>query len=108
MMESFFTIGITHYLAVASLLFILGCIGIVFNRQNIITLLMSIELALLGININFVAFSVYFHDLSGQVMSIFIFTVAAAEAAIGLAILITLYRRHRSVDPDSSIATLKG
>ncbi len=88
------SIGIVHYLLLAAGLFTLGVCGIFLNRKNIITILMSIELMLLAVNINFVAFSVQLGDLTGQVFSIFILTVAAAEAAIGLAILV-IYARNR-------------
>ncbi|MBV8938348.1 MAG: NADH-quinone oxidoreductase subunit NuoK [Alphaproteobacteria bacterium] len=93
----FGSIGIFHYLAVASVLFVLGVCGIFLNRKNIITILMSIELILLAVNINFVAFSVRLHDLAGQVFAIFVLTVAAAEAAIGLAILMLYYRNRGSI-----------
>ena len=81
------TIGLTHYLTVAAILFTIGVLGIFLNRKNIIIILMSVELILLAVNINFVAFSAYLGDLVGQVFALFILTVAAAEAAIGLAIL---------------------
>jgi len=90
-------IGLIHYLTVAILLFTLGICGIFLNRKNVITILMSIELMLLSVNINFVAFSVEHHDLVGQVFSMFILTVAAAEAAIGLAILVVFYRNRGSI-----------
>jgi NADH-quinone oxidoreductase subunit K len=91
------SIGIEHYLVLASLLFVMGIGGIFLNRKNIITILMSIELILLSVNINFVAFSTYLGDLTGQVFTVFILTVAAAEAAIGLAILVTYYRNRGSI-----------
>ncbi|MDX1975459.1 MAG: NADH-quinone oxidoreductase subunit NuoK [Rickettsiales bacterium] len=98
MEQPFFAqIGIMHYLTVSSLLFTLGICGIFLNRKNIITILMSIELILLSVNINFVAFSVLLQDLAGQVFAIFILTVAAAEAAIGLAILVIYYRNRGSI-----------
>ena len=90
-------IGIFHYLALASLLFVLGICGIFLNRKNFITILMSIELMLLAVNINFVAFSVYLGDITGQVFAMFVLTVAAAEAAIGLAILVVFYRNRGSI-----------
>src|SRR3954468_20133407 len=93
----FATIGIMHYLVVSSLLFTLGICGIFLNRKNIITILMSIELILLAVNINFVAFSVKLHDLTGQIFAIFVLTVAAAEAAIGLAILVIYFRNRGSI-----------
>lgn len=90
-------IGIFHYLVVSSLLFTIGVCGIFLNRKNIITILMSIELILLSVNINFVAFSVKLGDLTGQVFALFVLTVAAAEAAIGLAILVIYYRNRGSI-----------
>ena len=90
-------IGIIHYLVVSSLLFTLGICGIFLNRKNIITILMSIELILLAVNINFVAFSVMLNDLVGQVFAVFVLTVAAAEAAIGLAILVIYFRGRGSI-----------
>jgi NADH-quinone oxidoreductase subunit K len=91
------TIGLTHYLSVAAILFTLGVLGIILNRKNIIIILMSVELILLSVNINLVAFSSFMGDLTGQVFSLFILTVAAAEAAIGLAILVTYYRNRGSI-----------
>lgn len=93
----FGNIGIMHYLVVSSLLFTLGVCGIFINRKNIITILMSIELILLAVNINFVAFSVKLGDLTGQIFAMFILTVAAAEAAIGLAILVIYFRNRGSI-----------
>lgn len=93
----FGNIGIFHYLAVSSTLFVLGVCGIFLNRKNIITILMSVELMLLAVNINFVAFSVYLGDIKGQVFAMFVLTVAAAEAAIGLAILVVFYRNRGSI-----------
>lgn len=93
----FGSIGIEHYLIVASLLFVLGICGIFLNRKNIITILMSIELILLSVNINLVAFSTHLGDLAGQVFTVFVLTVAAAEAAIGLAILVIYYRNRGSI-----------
>lgn len=98
MSEPFFAdIGIMHYLVVSSLLFVTGICGIFLNRKNIITILMSIELILLAVNINFVAFSVQLGDLTGQIFAMFILTVAAAEAAIGLAILVIYFRNRGSI-----------
>jgi NADH-quinone oxidoreductase subunit K len=98
MSHTFFgNIGIFHYLVVSSLLFTIGVCGIFLNRKNIITILMSIELILLSVNINFVAFSVKLGDLTGQVFAMFILTVAAAEAAIGLAILVIYFRNRGSI-----------
>jgi len=93
----FGNIGIFHYLIVSSLLFTLGICGIFLNRKNIITILMSIELILLSVNINFVAFSVKLGDLTGQIFAMFVLTVAAAEAAIGLAILVIYFRNRGSI-----------
>jgi NADH-quinone oxidoreductase subunit K len=90
-------IGLTHYLIVAALLFTIGICGIILNRKNIIVILMSVELILLAVNINLVAFSSFLGDLTGQIFALFILTVAAAEAAIGLAILVTYYRNRGSI-----------
>lgn len=90
-------IELNHYLTVAALLFTLGICGIILNRKNIIIILMSVELILLAVNINLVAFSSFLGDLTGQVFSLFILTVAAAEAAIGLAILVTYFRNRGSI-----------
>ena len=100
-------ISLQHYLAVAAMLFTIGVFGIFVNRKNVIIILMSIELILLAVNINFVAFSRSLGDAAGQVFVFFILTVAAAEAAIGLAILVTLFRNRRSIDV-ADIDTLKG
>lgn len=98
MTETFFgSIGIFHYLIVSSLLFTLGVCGIFLNRKNIITILMSVELILLAVNINFVAFSVHLSDIAGQIFAMFVLTVAAAEAAIGLAILVVYFRNRGSI-----------
>jgi len=101
------TIGITHYLFLASILFAIGVFGIFLNRKNVIVILMSIELMLLAVNINFVAFSAFLHDLAGQAFSMFILTVAAAEAAIGLAILVTFFRNKGSIAVEE-LSKLKG
>jgi NADH-quinone oxidoreductase subunit K len=85
-------VGLEAYLAVAAMLFVIGIFGIFLNRKNVIVILMSIELMLLAVNINFVAFSAYLGDLVGQVFTLFVLTVAAAEAAIGLAILVCFFR----------------
>ena len=90
-------ISLYHYLTVAAVLFVFGVFGVFINRKNVITILMSIELILLSVNINLVAFSAYNGDLSGQVFSLFILTVAAAEAAIGLAILVIYFRNRGSI-----------
>ena len=91
------SIGINHYLVISSILFTLGVFGIFLNRKNVITLLLSIELILLSVNINLVAFSYYLQDLVGQIFVMFILTVAAAEAAIGLAILVIYFRNRGSI-----------
>ena len=90
-------IGIEHYLTVAATLFVIGIFGLFLNRKNIIIMLMSIELMLLAVNINFVAFSYYLGDLVGQVLTLFVLTVAAAEAAIGLAILVCFFRNRGTI-----------
>ena len=91
------TIRLGHYLAVAAILFTLGILGIFLNRKNLIIILMSIELILLAVNINMVAFSAYLGDLVGQVYALIVLTVAAAESAIGLAILVAYYRNRGSI-----------
>ena len=91
------TIGLGHYLTVAAVLFTLGVFGIFVNRKNVIVILMSIELILLAVNINFVAFSTHLNDVVGQVYALLILTVAAAEAAIGLAILVVFFRNRGSI-----------
>src|SRR5205807_9806566 len=93
-------IGLAHYLTVAAILFTIGMLGIFLNRRNVILMLMAIELILLAVNINLVAFSAYLGDLTGQVLAMFVLTVAAAEAAIGLAILVIFFRRHGSIAVD--------
>ena len=90
-------IGLGHYLTVAAILFTLGIFGIFLNRKNVIIILMSVELMLLAVNLNLIAFSVYLNDLVGQVFSMIILTVAAAEAAIGLAILVVYFRNRGSI-----------
>ncbi len=101
------TIGLVHYLIVAAILFTLGVFGIFLNRKNVITILMSIELMLLAVNINFVAFSTHLGDLTGQVFTMFVLTVAAAEVSIGLAILV-VYSRHRGTIAVEDINMMKG
>jgi len=101
------TIGLGHYLAVAAILFTLGILGIFLNRKNVIIILMSIELILLAVNINFVAFSAFLHDLVGQVFAMFVLTVAAAESAIGLAILVVYHRNRGSIEVED-INLMKG
>jgi len=100
-------IALSDYLTLAAIMFSLSVAGIFLNRKNIIIILMSIELMLLSVNINFVAFSYYLGDLSGQVFVFFILTVAAAEAAIGLAILVVIFRNKRTIDVDE-LDTMKG
>jgi NADH-quinone oxidoreductase subunit K len=90
-------IGLAHYLTVSAIIFTLGVFGIFLNRKNVIIILMSVELILLAVNINLVAFSVFLNDLVGQVFAMFILTVAAAEAAIGLAILVVYFRNRGSI-----------
>jgi len=90
-------IGLGHYLTVAAILFVFGIFGIFLNRKNVIIILMSVELILLSVNINFVAFSTHLNDLMGQVFAMFVLTVAAAEAAIGLAILVIYFRKRGSI-----------
>ncbi len=92
-----FEIGLSHYLTVAAILFTLGIFGIFVNRKNIIVILMSVELMLLAVNINLVAFSAELGDLVGQIFAMFVLVVAAAEAAIGLAILVVYFRNHGSI-----------
>ena len=101
------TIGLGHYLTVAAILFTLGVFGIFLNRKNVIVILMSIELMLLAVNINLVAFSTFLGDLVGQVFAMFVLTVAAAEAAVGLAILV-VYFRNRGTIAVEDIDVLKG
>ena len=100
-------IGLGHYLTVAAILFTLGVFGIFLNRKNVITVLMSIELILLAVNINMVAFSSFLGDMVGQVFAMFILTVAAAEAAIGLAILVIYFRNRGSIEVED-ISLMKG
>ncbi len=91
------SIGLGHYLTLAAIIFTIGVVGIFLNRKNIIVILMSIELILLAVNINLVSFSIFINDLSGQIFTLFILTVAAAEAAIGLAIIVIYYRNRGSI-----------
>ena len=100
-------IGLGHYLTVAAILFTLGIFGIFLNRKNVIVILMSIELMLLAVNLNFVAFSAFLGDLVGQVFALMVLTVAAAEAAIGLAILVVYYRNRGTIEVDD-INLMKG
>ena len=101
------TIGLGHYLSVAAILFTLGIAGIFLNRKNVIIILMSIELILLAVNINLVAFSTHMGDIVGQVYALFVLTVAAAEAAIGLAMLVVFFRNRGSIAVDD-INLMKG
>ena len=100
-------IGLGHYLTFGAIIFSIGTLGIFLNRKNVISILMSIELILLGVNINFIAFSYFSSDLTGQIFSLFILTVAAAEAAIGLAILVVYFRNKGTIDV-KDINVLKG
>ena len=90
-------IGLGHYLTLAAIIFTIGIVGLFLNRKNIIVILMSIELILLAVNINLVSFSIFLNDISGQIFTLFILTVAAAEAAIGLAIIVIYYRNKGSI-----------
>ena len=100
-------IGLGHYLAVGAILFVLGVFGIFLNRKNVIVILMAIELILLSVNINLVAFSAYLGDMVGQIFAMFVLTVAAGEAAIGLAILVIYFRRRGTIAVDD-INQMKG
>ncbi|HEY2660722.1 MAG TPA: NADH-quinone oxidoreductase subunit NuoK [Caulobacteraceae bacterium] len=101
------TIGLAHYLVVAAALFTMGVFGIFVNRKNIIVIMMSIELILLAVNINLVAFSVHLHQVTGQIYAMFVLTVAAAEAAVGLAILVTFFRNRGDIAVDD-VNVMKG
>ena len=100
-------IGLGHYLTLAAIIFSIGIIGIFLNRKNVIIILMSIELILLAVNINLVSFSIYLQNLVGQVFTMFILTVAAAEAAVGLAIIVIYYKNKGSINVEQ-ISSLKG
>ena len=100
-------ISLEHYLILAAIIFTIGIIGIFLNRKNLIVILMCIELLLLAVNINLVSFSIFLNDLNGQIFTLFILTVAAAEAAIGLAIIVVYYRNAGSISVED-INTLKG
>ena len=100
-------IGLGHYLTLGAVIFSIGVIGIFLNRKNVIVILMSIELILLAVNINFVSFSIFIDDLTGQIFTLFILTVAAAEAAIGLAIIVVYYRNKGTIRVEE-IDSLKG
>jgi NADH-quinone oxidoreductase subunit K len=101
------SIGLAHYLIVGAILFVLGVFGIFMNRKNVIVILMSVELILLSVNLNLVAFSARLADLTGQVFAMFILTVAAAEAAIGLAIVVIYFRNRGTIEVED-VSTLKG
>ena len=100
-------IGVEHYIVVNSILFVLGVLGIFLNRKNVIIILMAIELILLSVNLNLVAFSSFLHDLTGQIFAMFVLTVAAGEAAIGLAILVIYFRRRGTIAVDD-VNRMKG
>ncbi|TXC71547.1 NADH-quinone oxidoreductase subunit NuoK [Sphingomonas ginsenosidivorax] len=100
-------IGLVHYLVVAAILFTMGVLGIFLNRKNLIVILMAIELILLAVNLNLVAFSAYLHDLVGQIFAMFVLTVAAGEAAIGLAILVIYFRGRGTIAVDD-VNRMKG
>ena len=102
-----FEIGLGHYLTLAAIIFSIGLAGVFLNRKNIIVILMSIELILLAVNINLVSFSIFINDLTGQISTLFILTVAAAEAAIGLAIIVVYYRNSGTIRVEE-IDKLKG
>ena len=101
------SIGLGHYLTLAAIIFTIGVVGIFLNRKSVIVILMSIELILLAVNINLVAFSIFINDLSGQIFTLFILTVAAAEAAIGLAIIVVYFRNSDTIRVEE-IKNLKG
>ena len=100
-------ITLGHYLTVSAILFMLGVFGIFLNRKNVIIILMSVELILLAVNINLVAFSAYLHNVVGQIFAMFVLTVAAAEAAVGLAILVTFFRNRGDIAVDDA-SVMKG
>ena len=102
-----FEVSLGHYLTLGAIIFTIGVIGIFLNRKNVIVILMSIELILLAVNINLVSFSIFLQDLSGQIFTLFILTVAAAEAAIGLAILVVYFRNRGSISVED-INVMKG
>ena len=100
-------VSIGHYLTLGAIIFTIGVVGIFINKKNIITILMSIELILLAVNINLVSFSIYLQNITGQIFTMFILTVAAAEAAVGLAIIVIYYKNKGSIDI-KKISSLKG
>ena len=101
------SIGLSHYLTAAAILFTIGVFGIFVNRKNVIVILMSIELILLAVNINLVAFSAFLHEVTGQIMAMFVLTVAAAEAAIGLAVVVIYFRNRGSIEVED-VNLMKG
>ena len=101
------SVNLGHYLTLSAIIFTIGVIGIFLNRKNVIVILMSIELILLAVNINLVSFSVFLNDLSGQIFTLFILTVAAAEASIGLAIIVVYYKNANTINVEE-IKSLKG
>ena len=101
------SINLGHYLTLSSIIFTIGVIGIFLNRKNVIVILMSIELILLSVNINLVSFSIFLNDIGGQIFTLFILTVAAAEASIGLAIIVVYYRNSNTINVEE-IKSLKG
>ncbi|MBX9702242.1 MAG: NADH-quinone oxidoreductase subunit NuoK [Acetobacteraceae bacterium] len=101
------TVGLSHYLGVSAILLVLGMVGIFLNRKNVIVILMSVELILLAVNLNLVAFSAHLNDMAGQVFAMFVLTVAAAEASIGLAIIVIYFRNRGSIEVED-ISTLRG
>lgn len=106
-MTNLASLSVNHFIFLSAILFCIGISGIFLNRKNIISLLMSIELMLLAVNINFVAFSAFSHDIVGQIFAIFVLTVAGAEAAIGLAILVIYFQNRRTIEIDSA-SSMKG
>ena len=102
-----FSIGLGHYLTLDAIIFTVGIVGIFLNRKNVIVILMSVELILLAVNINLVYFSIFLNEISGQIFTLFILTVAAAEAAIGLAIIVVYYRNAQTINVER-ISNLKG
>lgn len=100
-------VGLVHYLILSSVIFVIGIFGLIYNKKNLIVVLLSLEVLLLAVNINLVAFSAYLQDLTGHVLTMFILTVAAAEAAIGLAIIVTYYRNKHNIEIEQ-ISELKG
>jgi NADH-quinone oxidoreductase subunit K len=107
MIETLSTLGLPHFLILSALLFTLGTFGLFLNRKNVIIMLMSVELMLLAVNINFIAFSAFLGDRVGQVFTLFILTVAAAESAIGLSILVTFFRNFGSIEVEN-VSEMKG